>query len=346
MSTLCAERIVDMKELTKIETPKATKSWNPVPHDFLVNSVLEQIEKMEGWKLASDPEIGLSHGGARCFFLMNLLAEGSDHCLSIGGRNAHDKEFALALFGGASVFICSNLQAFGEYDMKTKHTSQVFDRLPDFINNNLNNIKIDGLVNDERIDFYKDYEIESDTIIHDCVIKSIDKGVIPTQSIPRVLNEWRTPRHEEFSPRTMWSLNNCYTEVFKEYKNPEQVNSRSISLTKVMDEWTLFDPKEVRARIVEAEAKEEVINIEPPVIINTVNADPVVPDEDGSFEVVSDKELQKIFDETRNLEAKPVKQTKSKAKKEKKKGKGLDEILTNLAKERKAKNPTLLKKRK
>ena len=276
MSTLCAEQIVDMKQLSKIATPKATKSWNPVPHDFLVNSVLENIEKMDGWKLASEPEIGLSHAGARCFFLMNLKSEHSDYCLSIGGRNAHDQMFALALFGGASIYICSNLQAFGEYDMKTKHTSQIFDRLPQFISNNLNNIKIDGLVNDARIDFYKDYEMDSDVVVHDYVIKSIDKGVIPTTHIPRVLNEWRQPRHEEFSPRTMWSLNNCYTEVFKEYKNPEQINSRSISLTKVMDEWTLFDPKEVRARLVEAEAKEEVITVEPPVVINTVNPEPIV----------------------------------------------------------------------
>ena len=46
---------------------------------------------------------------------------------------------------------------------------------------------------------------------------------------------------------------------------------------------------------------------------------------------------KKIFDETKDFIAKPVKQTKPKAKKEKKKGKGLDEILSGLAKERKAK---------
>ena len=60
--------------------------------------------------------------------------------------------------------------------------------------------------------------------------------------------------------------------------------------------------------------------------------------EDNTTEVPSDKELQEIFNETKNITVKPVKQATPKVKKEKiKKGKGLNEILSGLAKERKAK---------
>jgi hypothetical protein len=31
----------------------------------------------------------------------------------------------------------------------------------------------------------------------------------------RVLSDWRTPRHEDFEPRTAWSLFNCFTEIMK-----------------------------------------------------------------------------------------------------------------------------------
>jgi|TARA_R110000824_G_scaffold336929_1_gene523424 hypothetical protein len=346
MGTLTAERIVDMKELSNITTPEATKSWNPIPHDFLVKSVLEEIEAMEDFELASDPQIGLSHNGARCFFLAELKSDHSDFCLSIGGRNAHDKEFAIGMFGGAGVFICSNLQAFSEYALKTKHTAHVMERLPKMIKDGLKEIRIDGMVNDERINFYKDYEIDSDIIVHDYLIKSMDKNIIPTASISKVLGEWRKPRHEEFSPRNMWSFNNCYTEIFKEYNNPEQLNSRSINLTKVMDEWTLFDAKEVRARLV----PEELIDSLPenPKPENTPIVIYEATEEDGSAEVVSDTHLQEIF----NSHAEAIVEVKEKSKPKKKAskaktGKGLDKILADMASERKAKkNPTLLKKRK
>ena len=31
----------------------------------------------------------------------------------------------------------------------------------------------------------------------------------------RVLGDWRKPRHEDFEPRTAWSLFNCFTETMK-----------------------------------------------------------------------------------------------------------------------------------
>ena len=34
--------------------------------------------------------------------------------------------------------------------------------------------------------------------------------------VPKVLGDWRKPRHEAFEPRTAWSLFNCFTETMKE----------------------------------------------------------------------------------------------------------------------------------
>ena len=255
MSTLCVARKVDMKQLAKVPTPKPTKTWNPVPHDLLIKSILEQIDKMPDFELAGEPELGTSHGDLRCFGLMLLKSTSSEFCMSIGFRNAHDKAFGIAMYGGASVFICSNLQAFGDYALTTKHTSLVMDRLPILIQDGLKDIQIDGKVNEDRIETYKKFEIGSPAEIHDYTVQSMDKGIIPSDKIGKVLGEWRTPRYEEFSPRNMWSFNNCYTEVFKEYNNPEQLNLRSINLTKVMDEWTLFDAKKVRAKYVPKKEK-------------------------------------------------------------------------------------------
>tara|TARA_R100000808_G_scaffold25075_2_gene61377 strand:+ start:2496 stop:3281 length:786 start_codon:yes stop_codon:yes gene_type:complete len=256
MSTLCVEKKVDMKQLAKIKTPKPTKTWSPVGHDVLVNQILGQIDKMPNFDLADEPELGTSHDDLRCFGLMKLKSTSSEFCMTVGFRNSHDKAFGIAMYGGASVFICSNLQAFGDYALTTKHTSLVMDRLPILIQDGLKDIEIDGKVNEDRIETYKKFEIGSPAEIHDYMIQSMDKNIIPSDKIGKVLNEWRIPRHEEFEPRNMWSFNNCYTEVFKEYKSPEQLNHRSIALTKVMDEWTLFDPAKEREKYVPVEPEE------------------------------------------------------------------------------------------
>ena len=184
------------------------------------------------------------------------------------------------------------------------------------------------------------------------MIKSMDKQVITNSLIPKVLQDWRNPRHEEFSPRNMWSFNNCFTEIFKEYKNPEQMETRSINLTKVMDEWTLFDKKKVRDSInpeflspshsdgyadnahrrnlnssiiinpEKEKAKEEIV-----VIYNATEEDTAE---------VTDDELQKIFAEQKkeDKKAKAIKNVKikPKAKAKKKDDSGLDKILADMKK--------------
>ena len=52
--------------------------------------------------------------------------------------------------------------------------------------------------------------------------------------IAKVLKEWRGSEHEEFAPRTAWSLHNSYTEVFKG-SNPVDLTARSLRLHGLMD---------------------------------------------------------------------------------------------------------------
>jgi hypothetical protein len=39
--------------------------------------------------------------------------------------------------------------------------------------------------------------------------------VLPASRLPKVIEAWDEPRHEEFVPRTAWSLFNAFTEVQK-----------------------------------------------------------------------------------------------------------------------------------
>ena len=39
--------------------------------------------------------------------------------------------------------------------------------------------------------------------------------MLPASRLPKVIEAWEGPRHEQFAPRTAWSLFNAFTEVQK-----------------------------------------------------------------------------------------------------------------------------------
>jgi hypothetical protein len=266
MATLICEDRVTMSDIKQMSTPPATATHFPISHYDAITTVLTQMEKM-GFE-HSDLEIGVSHKANRCYWLMKVNNDviAKDWNTVIGGRNSHDKSFSFGLFGGFETFICSNLQATGEVAIRTKHTKKINERIPEMVSIALNRIDRSNQVNQERINKYKEYflpseqtdydDIQDDEVkinqsfqssdfIHDFIIKSMDKGVISSSHIKYILDEWRKPKYEEFYPRTAWSLTNCYTEGFKRYKNPAQLYSRGIILTKMIDKLCNFTAPEM-----------------------------------------------------------------------------------------------------
>jgi hypothetical protein len=55
-----------------------------------------------------------------------------------------------------------------------------------------------------------------DTVTHDLLVRLADIGAFPWAYAPKILKEYRNPRHEEFESRTMWAFNNATTEILKD----------------------------------------------------------------------------------------------------------------------------------
>ena len=58
-----------------------------------------------------------------------------------------------------------------------------------------------------------DPESRRGTRIHGMTAEMLRKW--KATQVPKVLGDWRKPRHEAFEPRTAWSLFNCFTETMK-----------------------------------------------------------------------------------------------------------------------------------
>ena len=152
----------------------------------------------------------------------------------IGVRNSHDRSVAAGLVAGARVVVCSNGMFTGDdVCLNRKHTSRLYEDLDQKIDEGFQKVFSEWEANDLRIMRYRETEI-SDQRAHDLIIRSVDSEAIPPSAIPRVLKEYREPWHEEFMPRTAWSLHNAFTETMKQ--KPHLIPGRSRLLTGVFDE--------------------------------------------------------------------------------------------------------------
>lgn len=223
-------------------TPPPTETWTPIPHGLLFEETLRSLTS--NGLVVTEEKHALYRDGARYFGLAKLgLAPRpdlgivpEDWALAIGLRNSHDKSFPANLLGGSWVFVCDNLAFSGEIRIARRHTKNIERDIPNLVARAVAQIASGRKLEEERIEIYKSNTI-SNMRAHDIAIQAMDARAITTTQLPRVLEEWRKPRHAEFEPRTAWSLYNSFTEVMKGV-GPGALANRTMALTGVMDSAT------------------------------------------------------------------------------------------------------------
>jgi len=84
-----------------------------------------------------------------------------------------------------------------------------------------------------RFAAYREREL-TDPEAHDLIIRALLAHVISGEAVPKVVGQWREPKHEEFGPRNVWSLLNGFTEVLKGI-NPTAAVKRTMTLQGLLD---------------------------------------------------------------------------------------------------------------
>ncbi len=229
----CGASKVERVDVEIVRTPEATKSWTPIPH-------IDLVERIEGIVRANGLVIGnqahsLTKDGDRYFGLMEIQrAESQDeYCWVFGIRNSHDKKFPAGLVAGSSVFVCDNLSFSGEVKLARKHTTHIMRDLPALAQAAVGQLMEKWTSQDKRIAAYKQFDL-ADAQAHDILVRAVDAKVCPNAMIPKVLEQWRDPKHEAFAERNAWSLFNGFTEVLKEGSLME-LPARSIALHGLLD---------------------------------------------------------------------------------------------------------------
>ena len=207
---------VKRDELHGIPVPSGTHSWRPVAHTTILGEVEARLRET-GTRIVGE-RLTVTHGGGRLFAVLRVGNPDAPFGVeqAIGVRNAHDQAFAAGVAAGMQVLVCSNLSFAGDVVFKRRHTVNVMRDLPGMVSSAVDSLQGLWQRQTRQVEAYRNTRLLNHRA-HDLTIQALDAGVISGSRIPRIIAEWRDPRHEDFRPRTVWSFFNAITENLKDY---------------------------------------------------------------------------------------------------------------------------------
>ena len=211
----CGAAYVEPEQLERVKTPGAEGRWQPVGHAELAAQVRRGLADA-GMSVLTEAH-ALNRGGAQYFGLMQVAIdghEGDEWGTVVGVRNSHDKRFPAALAMGNAVFLCDNLAMTGEVVLARRHTTHIRRDLPELTARAVGRLAEFAGQTERRAKCYRGREI-GNAEAHDLIVRALDARAITTTMVPKVLEQWRAPKHPEFKDRNLWSLYNAFTETLK-----------------------------------------------------------------------------------------------------------------------------------
>jgi hypothetical protein len=216
----------------------------PVGHNTIVDLAEDRLGEM-GFRFGSQAH-SLTHDGARYFGLVELIngCQNEQHALVVGLRNSIDKSFPAAMGFGSHVFVCDNLAFGAEIRFSRRHTSRILIDLPDLIGKAVNQTNLYKENQEARFECYQETRITNLRADH-MILQMLRVGVVNTQRVQRVVDEWDNPSHDH-GDKTIWRLFNAATEALKlTNKGPslQELPARTIRLQDLMDKVAHFVPQ-------------------------------------------------------------------------------------------------------
>jgi hypothetical protein len=215
-----SDKQVTREDLLLLSTPEATDTFSPISHYDFVTLIVEVAMRMltgAGYTLM-DLSLRINHTGLRLFGYATFQQEETDLRLAVGFRQGLDKSMSAGVAIGGQVVVCSNLCFSGQEVLLRMHRGDVIAALrrkimdclfdaPDHFRSLQHDVAAmrSGWITDK--DAYQAMGLMFG-----------QKVLMPTQ-LTKVRTEWLEPSHDHDRgdrDRSIWSLYNAVTEVYKE----------------------------------------------------------------------------------------------------------------------------------
>ncbi len=209
----CTSKIT-RAELAKLPTPPATTTHLPIPHTAVVETLVETLSHRHIGIVGE--EFAVSSDAMEMFGVLDLETSFEGCRFAIGIRNANNKRFRLACTVGLRVFVCHNLAFGGDYSSVLAKHSKRFS-LEDALSIGVDRMQRNFEPMRQQVETWRAQQLSAEeaklTIYGAFIEGDLD---VPKHLARRVHELYFNPQHEEFEPRTMWSLSNAFTSAFKE----------------------------------------------------------------------------------------------------------------------------------
>ena len=246
-------RSITREELSELETPEGTRTHVPIPHHEILNQTQKTLGQL-GFLFEDSTQL-VSNDNQR--FLGSFTVdhptrnwkENNDYTFKVAVMNSHDKTYPVTLFAGTEVFVCTNGQWSSNVKLSRKHTKNAWDDI--FSNLRELAFQMEDIRNEaiDRFESLKEIDFDSKREVHDFVVETCKRNIIPWQHAPHVLEHWDTPEHDEFKDRNGYSLFNAYTSHWRS-GNPFDLSSKTTRLRGFIDEFKDIGTVEPRHQIV------------------------------------------------------------------------------------------------
>lgn len=208
------EELLNREQLALVPTPQATATHRPVPHHEIVNALIETL----GFRhiAVHRDEYAVSSDGAKMFGVMELETTFSGCRFALGLRNSHNRTLALGITVGFRVMVCSNLSFHGDYSpVLRKHTKNF--NLRDALSVGVDNVQRNFQPMVQAVELWQGTQV-TDVSAKMCIYEAFIEGALEApKHLARVTHDhYFSPKHEEFQPRTLFSLQNAFTGAFKD----------------------------------------------------------------------------------------------------------------------------------
>ena len=223
-------RVVSLDELERVEAPPSTDTWFPIRHSQVLHSAIETLGEA-GFQVRRTG-LALSRNDARFFGVIDLEAPIMPGVnLAVGIRNSADKSLPVAFCAGTRVTVCDNLAFRSEIVVARKHTKYGQMRYQEAIAKAVGTLPQFREKEHERVIRFQDAAI-TDERAEALMLRSFEKEIVSYRMLPQVIEAWRKPSHEDFAPRTLWSLEQCFTGILAvvQKSNPQRFASLTIRL--------------------------------------------------------------------------------------------------------------------
>jgi uncharacterized protein DUF932 len=209
--------LITREQLSHIELSQdnlPTSTFRPIKHIELVETISNAVGFLN--MKIQDEQFAIRRDGEMLFGVMKIEhIVRKEFVLALGFRHANNKTMSIQMVAGASVFVCDNMCFRGDSIVLRQKHSTGFN-LIDQIAVGMQRWQQHTTCLVNEIDAWKNRGIgvnEAKALILDAFVQ---REIMPVRFVHDVVKEWNEPRHEDFSPRTLWSLHNAFTEVQKQ----------------------------------------------------------------------------------------------------------------------------------